>query len=142
MGFTAYPQVIGRVVLAGFSMGSATVVKVGAEFHTAICGVITVSGQSAGTERITAFASKRLLAIHGLEDATVTAQCSRDLAQRAKAAGAFVQLEIFSQAPMPQASGKEADMLARFVRHHLWEQRWEVQAIVLDWLRSMPLCKV
>lgn len=131
-----YPEVAGRVILAGFSMGSATVVEVGSEFLHALRGLLLVGGQTHGTERLPAFTNKAVLLVHGQEDPNVTVQCSHDMAATASAAGAVVQLEVFAQAPYRPSSHLDSDILERLQRHHLWDERWDVQAVVLQWLRE------
>lgn len=131
-----HPEYIGRVVLAGFSMGSSTVTAIGAEFLSAIRGIIIVAGQTAGTEALRRFAGKQVLLIHGQEDPNVSVACSRDLADTAHLAGAGVDLHIFPQRPYRCLGDADSDLDERFLRHHLWEERWDVQAVVLDWLRA------
>eukprot|EP00747_Dinoflagellata_sp_TGD_P218387 gnl/TRDRNA2_/TRDRNA2_90652_c0_seq1.p1 gnl/TRDRNA2_/TRDRNA2_90652_c0~~gnl/TRDRNA2_/TRDRNA2_90652_c0_seq1.p1 ORF type:complete len:278 (+),score=35.99 gnl/TRDRNA2_/TRDRNA2_90652_c0_seq1:120-953(+) len=122
------------VILAGFSMGSATISGVADEFSDTVAALLIVSGQSAGTDGLVRFTGRPVLIIHGDQDPSVSVHCGRDLAARAGHAGAVVQLEIFAQAP-PSGSG-DAGKVSFMRRHHLWDERWEVQAIVLGWLRE------
>lgn len=126
-----HPQTAGHIILCGFSMGSATVCEVGSEFLEAVQALLIFSGQAAGTEQISSFRGRPVLLVHGDGDVNVPVQCSYDLAARARAAEALVELEVMKQSPC-----NSDDALERMKRHHLWDERWEVQALVLDWLRA------
>jgi len=130
---TQWPESSGNIVLAGFSMGSATVASVGADFLAEVRGLLIVAGQTAGAQRLTEFVGKSVLIVHGSEDATVPPKCSDKLASYAKAAGAQTDLHIFQQVSSPDTH----DMRQSFKLHHLWDEKWDVQAVVLEWLRKL-----
>jgi len=129
---SAYPESSGHVIIAGFSMGSSTAVHVGSEFVAAVRGLLLIAGQSAHTEQITAFAGKPVLLLHGENDPSVPLCCSQALARDASASGALVQLHV-----VPQATQCAGDVHGKLRKHHLWDERWEVQALVLDWIRQL-----
>merc|ERR1712216_617585 len=72
-----------------------------------------------------------ILLIHGNLDRMVPCACSTALAESASAAGAEVSMQIFHQAPCQGDDGSQG-----MQKHHLWEERWDVQELVLPWLRE------
>jgi len=136
---TAEPQYSGRIILAGFSMGSATAVEVGLEFLQHIRGLVFVAGQTAGTQNLAQFLRKQVLIIHGEEDRNVSVECGYELARIAHSAEATVRLHILPQAAHAagRAESGEQRRLEALRRHHLWDERWSMQELVLAWLRSV-----
>eukprot|EP00929_Paragymnodinium_shiwhaense_P106020 TRINITY_DN71109_c0_g1_i1.p1 TRINITY_DN71109_c0_g1~~TRINITY_DN71109_c0_g1_i1.p1 ORF type:complete len:337 (+),score=38.15 TRINITY_DN71109_c0_g1_i1:94-1104(+) len=126
-----YPMVAGRIVLAGFSMGSATVTQIGAEFASDTKGLLIVAGQTSGTQGLKQLQGMPVLIVHGDHDRSVPVQCGHDLASTGRAAGCEVDFHVVSQAPYTGADDSE-----QMRKHHLWDERWDVQEVVLAWLRE------
>lgn len=132
-----YPKAFGNIILCAFSMGSATACHVAAEFGRAVRALVVVSGQSSGTDGIVAFAGKPVLLVVGEADTAVTPAASQDIAEKALSAGAHVDFRVFPQEPYRlQELSEEEKMLVQFRNHHLWDERWEVQELILGWIRQ------
>jgi len=130
------PALINRIILVGFSMGVAAVVDAGADIADLVAGLVLIAGQTAGTDRLAILAGKPALVLHGSRDTTVPPACSQDLAQRLEVPGfaRAVRLCILEQST---PSGPPNPHLERFLSHHLWKERWETQALLLGFLRSI-----
>eukprot|EP00928_Gymnodinium_smaydae_P026448 TRINITY_DN20772_c0_g1_i1.p1 TRINITY_DN20772_c0_g1~~TRINITY_DN20772_c0_g1_i1.p1 ORF type:complete len:349 (+),score=40.18 TRINITY_DN20772_c0_g1_i1:79-1047(+) len=129
-----YPHA--RILFGGFSMGSATIAQVGAEFRDAVVGAILVSGQTAGTEGFSSFGGKEVLVIHGERDVMVPAACADDLGMLLSRAGASVRVHILQQ------RNESSTSLSRMQWHHLWHERHVARDIVLEWLGAIGLSHV
>lgn len=128
----AHPEAAGRIVLAGFSMGSATCAQAGEELVDKVMGLLLVAGQTAGTQQLVSFCGKAALLVQGDRDPNVPPACCAELA-KALGGGAGVRVAVVPQAEVPSG----ASALQRLQRHHLWDERWDVQSLVLAWLRHM-----
>jgi len=125
-----------RIILLGFSMASQPIAEVLREFEDFVVGIGLVAGQTAGTERLAQSTKRRALLIHGAEDAIIPSRCAFDLRDLFGQSGSEAELHIVSQDPIPPMLCKEEFERERFLRHHLWRERWDVQDILLSWLRS------
>ncbi|CAK0893737.1 unnamed protein product, partial [Prorocentrum cordatum] len=133
----AHPTSRGRIVLAGFSMGSAAIADVLIDFSDAICGMIIVAGQASGVEGLAHVGQRPVLLVHGDKDPMVNVACAEQSAKVCRAAGAQVVLAIFRQVTLLEMEG---DPFAKMQRHHLWDERWDVRNVVVEWLGR--LCPV
>ena len=71
-----------RVVLAGHSFGGAVVIKAG-ELSPLVSGVVSLSPQLYGTREVQNLAPRPLLLVHGIMDDILSAECSKDIYERA-----------------------------------------------------------
>lgn len=127
-----YPGSHGRIVLIGFSMASAAIGSVVEQFQAALCGIVIISGQSAGTEGFAHLGQIPLLLVHGDKDLNTPAGCARAVATRAQGHGSdAVHLRFLRQ---------DVDAIdearRRMCLHHLWYERWDMQALVLEFVRQ------
>jgi len=125
----AHPEMAGHIILTAFSMGSAVMADMMVEFADAVCGIIIVAGQSAGTEGLANIGPRPVLIIQGECDPMVSPACALNLSRNCRAAGARVQLNLVPQSSCAAASGIE-----RMKLHHLRDERWEVHRVVAAWL--------
>jgi alpha/beta superfamily hydrolase len=80
-----------RVVLVGHSFGGAVVIKAG-ELSPLVSGVISLSPQLYGTREVERL-GRPLLLVHGLRDDILSAECSKDIYERALEPKEVVLLE-------------------------------------------------
>jgi pimeloyl-ACP methyl ester carboxylesterase len=71
-----------RVILVGHSFGGAVAINTAA-LSEKVAGVVAMSSQLSGTERILQLAQRPLLLLHGAKDEVVPADCSRRLKEMA-----------------------------------------------------------
>lgn len=127
-----HPGSHGRIILCGFSMGSATVASAIEQFGDSLCGILVVSGQSGGTDGFASLGQIPLLLVHGSCDLNTPVDCAHSIAARAKDNGSgSVHLRIFAQ-----VAENAEQPLNRMSLHHLWTERWDMQALVLEFLRK------
>ena len=135
-----HPEVHGRVILLGCSMGAATIAHVAAATFPAVCGMISLSGQSGSTQLLTRgrhFAGMRFLAVHGDHDLAVSPAALAHLARRAQRGGADVQAIMLEQRRRDEDAvpGRDRVGETEIIRwHHMWDERFAVRSAVLRWL--------
>lgn len=132
-----HPEATGRIILAAFSMGSATISSIIPQHRDSLCGVIIVSGQSAGTEHLAKIGPLPVLIIHGKHDPMVHPSCALHLSSLSQNAGALVRLEFIEQ------SGEGSDVLGRMKLHHLRDEQWKMYEVASSWLDDvMPAATI
>eukprot|EP00971_Amphidinium_carterae_P218275 4332478-Amphidinium_carterae.2 len=125
---TNNPEHHGHVILGGFSMGSSAIALLAEELVPAVGSIFLIAGQSAQTQGLSRFREASLLLIHGSADVIVQAENAHRIHDASKEAGLSAELHILEQTACVD------DFSARFVRHHLWHERWTLQGLVLNWL--------
>eukprot|EP00930_Biecheleria_cincta_P083507 TRINITY_DN73073_c0_g1_i1.p1 TRINITY_DN73073_c0_g1~~TRINITY_DN73073_c0_g1_i1.p1 ORF type:complete len:364 (+),score=67.59 TRINITY_DN73073_c0_g1_i1:127-1218(+) len=132
-----HPEATGRIILAAFSMGSATISSIIPQHRDSLCCVIIVSGQSAGTEHLARLGPLPVLIIHGKHDPMVHPSCALHLSSLSQSSGALVRLEIIEQ------SAGGSDALERMKLHHLRDERWQLHHVASSWLEEvMPAATI
>lgn len=123
-----HPEATGRIVLAAFSMGSATISNIVPQHRDSLCGIVIVSGQSAGTEHLARLGQVPVLIVHGKRDPMVHPSCALHLSSLCQNAGALVRLELVEQ------SREGSDALGRMKLHHLRDEQWQLHKVASSWL--------
>jgi dipeptidyl aminopeptidase/acylaminoacyl peptidase len=74
---------INKIVLVGHSFGGAVVISA-AEFSNSVVGVVAMSSQTYGANRVADISPRKLLLIHGLNDKRLGPHCSEFIYEWAK----------------------------------------------------------
>lgn len=129
---SAHPETHGRIILCGFSMGSSSVASAIDRFGDALCGIVIVAGQSSRTEGFSGLGHIPLLLVYGSDDLNMSPDCGRSIAAHAEATGSG---EICFRI-LDQVADHIDKPFQRMCLHHLWSERWDMQAIVLEFCRK------
>jgi alpha/beta superfamily hydrolase len=105
-----------RVVLMGHSFGGAVVIKAG-ELAPLVSGVISLSPQLYGTREVQNLAPRPLLLVHGLMDDILSAECSKDIYERA-----LEPKEVVLLSESDHLLGHDAEKIFELVKHWVIER--------------------